>query len=301
MPKPFLAAVAAAVMLAACGGSSATVADVQGEAVLFDEVTALTIVEGDTVDPQPFSEMLGLLAVSRIIEREADRQFGLSVTEAELEEELDRRLPPAGEGREAILEEGGWTEEGVALIFGIELLAEKIGDALLADAPPTSEEEARRLYDDNPLEYTEVCSSHILLETEEEAAQALERALAGEDFAALAMELSTGPTGPNGGDLGCSPASGYVVEFATATASAELNVPVGPVQTQFGWHLILVRDRTVTPFEEVRETLMAGLGSDPAALWGQWFQRIIGEASVEVKPEYGTWIPEQPYVLPPAS
>ena len=49
-----------------------------------------------------------------------------------------------------------------------------------------------------------LCSNHLLVETEEEANAALQRVIDGEPFADLASELSTGPSGPSGGDLGCA-------------------------------------------------------------------------------------------------
>ncbi len=83
-----------------------------------------------------------------------------------------------------------------------------------------------------------LCSSHILLEAEADAIVALDRHAAGEDFAELAMELSVGPSGPDGGDLGCQLTGTFVPEFETAAYEGEAGEVVGPVQTQFGWHLI---------------------------------------------------------------
>jgi len=85
-----------------------------------------------------------------------------------------------------------------------------------------------------------LCASHLLVETEEEAEVAFERATAGEDFAELAIELSTGPSGPSGGDLGCASQGTFVSSFEDAAYAGEAGDVVGPVQTEFGWHVILI-------------------------------------------------------------
>jgi len=83
-----------------------------------------------------------------------------------------------------------------------------------------------------------LCSNHILFETEEEAAAALVRLAEGDGFAALAVELSIGPSGPNGGDLGCAVEGQFVPAFEAAAYAGTAGAVVGPVETEFGWHLI---------------------------------------------------------------
>lgn len=98
--------------------------------------------------------------------------------------------------------------------------------------------EAAQLTEPDPPNY--LCSSHLLVETEEEAQDALVRLDEGEDFAELAMELSIGPSGPSGGDLGCAVEGSFVFEFEEAAYAGEAGDVVGPVQTSFGWHLISI-------------------------------------------------------------
>lgn len=85
-----------------------------------------------------------------------------------------------------------------------------------------------------------LCARHLLVETEQEATAAKDRAVQGEDFAELAIELSTGPSGPRGGDLGCASEGTYVASFEDAAYAASAGDVVGPVQTEFGWHVIEV-------------------------------------------------------------
>ena len=103
----------------------------------------------------------------------------------------------------------------------------------------------------------EVRARHILLETEEDARAVIEELQAGADFAELARARSTGPSAATGGDLGYFGPGRMVPAFDEAARA----LPVGefttdPVQTQFGFHVILVEDkRPVEPptFEQVRE------------------------------------------------
>ena len=96
--------------------------------------------------------------------------------------------------------------------------------------------EAANLTEPDPPNY--LCSNHLLVATEEEAQAALERFEAGEAFADLAIELSTGPSGPSGGDLGCAVEGQFVPEFEEAAYAGAAGDVVGPVETTFGWHLI---------------------------------------------------------------
>ena len=120
----------------------------------------------------------------------------------------------------------------------------------------TTEERLKALYDEKvagiePQE--EVRARHILLETEEAAQAAAERAKAGEDFGELAKELSTGPSGPAGGDLGYFTQDRMVKEFADAAFALQPGEVSAPVQSQFGWHVIKVEDRREAPAPTMEE------------------------------------------------
>lgn len=105
----------------------------------------------------------------------------------------------------------------------------------------------------------EVRASHILVESEEEGYDIIEALGGGADFAELARERSTGPSGPRGGDLGYFVRSQMVQPFADAAFALEPGATgPDPVQTQFGWHVIMVVDKRRRPaptFEESRAQL----------------------------------------------
>jgi peptidyl-prolyl cis-trans isomerase C len=127
--------------------------------------------------------------------------------------------------------------------------------------PPT-EAELRALYEENlpRLATTQFKARHILVETEADAGELIGRLNSGADFAELALEHSTGPTGPSGGDLGWFSAESMVEPFANAVRAMEVGTySASPVQTQFGWHVILLeesRDQQAPGLDAVREELV---------------------------------------------
>ena len=114
-----------------------------------------------------------------------------------------------------------------------------------------SDEEIAAAYDEaygNLPAEPEFNASHILVETVEEADALIVALNDGADFAELAKEKSTGPSGPDGGELGWFGLGMMVEPFETAVLGLEVGQISGTVQTQFGWHvLILNNKRDVAP------------------------------------------------------
>jgi peptidyl-prolyl cis-trans isomerase C len=100
---------------------------------------------------------------------------------------------------------------------------------------------------------------HILVETQSEAQDLVDQLDEGADFQALAKEHSTGPSGPNGGDLGWFAPDQMVKPFADAVVALEDGAySKAPVQTQFGWHVILredTRENEPPTLESVRDAI----------------------------------------------
>jgi peptidyl-prolyl cis-trans isomerase C len=121
---------------------------------------------------------------------------------------------------------------------------------------PPAEFELRALYEERMqnLSGTEYNARHILVDSREEADHVIDLLDDGGDFAALAEEYSTGPTGPNGGQLDWFTPDRMVQPFADAVRAMEVGTYTSePVQTQFGWHVILL--------QETREQQPPGLES----------------------------------------
>lgn len=84
---------------------------------------------------------------------------------------------------------------------------------------------------------------HILVSSEQECLDLKSQIEGGADFAELAKEHSLCPSGQVGGDLGEFSKGQMVPEFDSVVFAGELNTTHGPVQTQFGYHLIEVTER----------------------------------------------------------
>lgn len=85
---------------------------------------------------------------------------------------------------------------------------------------------------------------HILVTTEEQCLNLKLEIEAGKDFADVAREHSLCPSGAQGGDLGSFRPGQMVPEFDKAVFTGEVNTVIGPVRTQFGFHLLEVTERT---------------------------------------------------------
>lgn len=125
-------------------------------------------------------------------------------------------------------------ENEIRAFLAGELLA-KIGTADLDETAIQDAYKAR--YAEGEPE-TEFSASHILVETEEEAKELVTLLEGDADFAELAKEKSTGPSGPSGGSLGWFGKGAMVPEFEQAVVALEDGAVSEPVQTQFGWHVI---------------------------------------------------------------
>ena len=109
----------------------------------------------------------------------------------------------------------------------------------------------------------EIKASHILMDTESEAIDVINMLNDGDDFAELAKNKSTGPSGPSGGDLGWFKRGQMVPPFEKAAFSLNKNeITQLPVQTQFGWHVIKIFDKRIPEapsYENMKSKLIQDL------------------------------------------
>lgn len=131
-----------------------------------------------------------------------------------------------------------------------------------------TDDELKAAYDSqmSNSENREFKARHILLKTEDEAKAVIDALRNGADFIELAKERSTGPSGPNGGDLGWFQASRMVPPFAEAVKLMNKgDISVSPVQTNFGFHVIQlddVRELEKPSFESIKEEIRQSLIRD---------------------------------------
>lgn len=125
-----------------------------------------------------------------------------------------------------------------------------------------TEEEKKAFFDANKTKFSKpetATAKHILVETEETANELLNKINAGEmTFEAAAGEYSTCPSKDAGGNLGSFPRGQMVPEFEEAVFSMNKDEVKGPVQTQFGYHLIKLDDINEggeSEYEEVKNEI----------------------------------------------
>ncbi|MDP5349473.1 MAG: peptidylprolyl isomerase [Paracoccaceae bacterium] len=139
------------------------------------------------------------------------------------------------------------------------LLAAAVVDDILKDA--VTDEALQKAYDEafaNAEPTREWNASHILVETEEEAAALITRLNAGEEFAALAQEASSDSSAASGGQLGWFESGMMVPDFEAAVVALEVGAVSAPVQTQFGWHVVKLNEtrlREIPTLEQVADEL----------------------------------------------
>jgi hypothetical protein len=163
-------------------------------------------------------------------------------------------------------------------------------------------DDLQALYEDRSTQSGAVCLRAILVETQEEIDAVTARIAAGEDFAAIAQEVSVDSSAANGGALqdrssgsGCLEQTSFenqvTPEFLTALTEAK----VGQVTASFeiptvGWVVLLVR-----PFDEVADDVAALIAGNGAIEAGR---SVLNSAKVWVSPEYGRWDPATLSIVP---
>ena len=138
----------------------------------------------------------------------------------------------------------------------------------------------------------EVQARHILVATEGEAETVIKRLEKGEGFAALAGELSLGPSASRGGDLGYFLAEEMVQAFSDAAFALQPGELSVPVETEFGWHVIRLEDRRVVPppsFEDLSEQIRAFLEQQERNLF---FDELLTSYDFQVYGEETSMLPE---------
>lgn len=174
----------------------------------------------------------------------------------------------------------GVSDADIREYFRMQALREKVRDAVITDVTRMA-----------PF----VNARHILVATEAEANTALTALQNGESFASLAEAISTDEqSAQNGGELGWSATTGFVKPFGDAVKTAEIGALVGPVQTEFGWHIIQVRareerDQTDTEYEQSLNTAFDQYLTDLRAAEG---------TNVQVFDTWADNVPTEPIFAP---
>lgn len=189
----------------------------------------------------------------------------------------------------------GFTVEELKAEFTYQLQMQELSRYASEQEMEINEEEIQAFYNENKETIFAQpamikSASHILImtkeRTEEEALEKInavkEDIIAGKSFSDAAKEYSEGPSGSNGGKLGGFQKGQMVPEFENVAFAIPLNTVSEPVLTQFGYHLILVENRsdaTFAPYEETKEYISTQLKVK------KFFEKIEKDANIK-KPDW---------------
>ena len=176
------------------------------------------------------------------------------------------------------------------------LPVQQVQERIAGDAEP-SEEEIQKFYDENKAaQFTQPaqrCVRHILFnkDQQQKAEDVKAQLQDGGDFAALAEKNSQDPgSAENGGDLGCLGKGETVPPFEEAAFAAETGEIVGPVETEFGYHVIEVteiREEQTQPLSEVETQITDQLAAtQQEEEFTKWIEDQKKERNVKYLPGY---------------
>lgn len=246
------------------------------------------------------AEALDRLFFDAIIDEDV-KQRGITVSEQEIEAEFQKQFA-------AILEYQRMTEEQLAAYlasddYSIDRFKESgrasVTDQLLVKAVQRdvagpielSEEDISTYFDENRQQYeTEerIHASHVLVETQEEAQQILEELSSGSDFGLIARERSIDPgSGPAGGDLGWFGRGQMVAPFEQAALALEVGEISGIVETDFGYHIILLTGHEEESHPELAEVVdqvhLDAEGEVITERFSLWYEDTYAAATISVE------------------
>ena len=286
MRKLVMPIVCVALVAAACSGpGDEEVATVGDKVVTVADVAELFEIETIPIDSGFRDAASWIVALTALIDAYED-EFGTVLDETAVDALHEEFMASLAADFVTVPEATGIPDSGEEMIrFNARLavLREEVSERLAA----TPEFAAGLLA--YPEGITTVCVRHILTETEDEILDVQARLEAGEDFAAVADEVSLDTATP-GGDLGCAIADVFVVPFAVASMEAEVGTLHGPVTTEYGFHLIIVDERTAPTADEITTNPDPYLSAEVLdVIWAQWLNDNLQDADIEVNPEFGVW------------
>jgi hypothetical protein len=207
--------------------------------------------------------------------------------------EIDQRLQAEFIGVEgeaafmARLREAGASVADVRHLIGQQILRQRVLEAVAAER--LTEAELMEEYEARVPEFTTIELSHILVNDGDQATALAGRATP-KNFASLARRFSKDPSSaPLGGSLGVQSAENVVDAVARVGLTAEVGAIVGPVESEFGFHIVWVQGRDAPPFESIRTQLFEELQGQ---VFTKWLLDQVRDAEIRVNPSYGVFDPQ---------
>lgn len=183
------------------------------------------------------------------------------------------------------LKEHNINDEFLNEFFKSQYYSSAFFEALTPDVPKVTDEEVQAYYEAHPDEFQldQVTAKHILVKEKEKAESLLAQLKDGADFATLAKENSIDTqSAEQGGDLGTFGRNEMVPEFEEAAFALEPGELSDVVQTDFGYHIILVTDKYqgTQSFEDANATIRSNLEN-------QAMTEVYTEKITKLRDEYG--------------
>ena len=245
------------------------------------------------------SEALDSLFFEALVDLELERR-GLALTDEEIDQEFDVQLSAFLDSQgitldefEAQIEAQGYDVEefmaGARKTIGQQLKYEAAQRAV-SEPLEFDEDELVEYFEANRANYEteeQIRASHILVDTEEEAIDLHLQLADGADFATLAQEYSTDTgSAENGGDLGWFSRGQMVTEFEEAAFALEIGQLSEIVETDYGFHIILLtdhRDATSPEYAEVADQVLSDLEAETMeARFSAWYENAYESAEMTV-------------------
>ena len=258
----------------------------------------------ESIDSRLAATWLSLLVQQVVIDREFDaRHLKLSASErANARAALDSSF-----GGKAVID--AFPEKFRDELIDRQAKIEAVANSLSTTPPQVTEQQARNFYDQNKSQLFPCPSAksvaHIVLATPAEAQQVLAQLQAGADFATIARQRSTdAATRQQGGVVSSAQAPpgcytpGSSPQLDAAVNGATPNQPTGPVQTQSGYEVVLVKPYVPPTFEQIRDQLIATLQQQASssqqnnrqAALNRVLEARMRKLHVRIDPRYGRWV-----------
>jgi foldase protein PrsA len=284
----------AAAPAATVGGATITDAELAHQATLYTFLSALSQQPcgGQAPAGQTQEAMCNRFALTNAIQELLVRTYAddhdITVTDQQVTDiigNLDGQLGAAKV--DATLKAQGLTRDDLRDLARSVLLFQDVQQKIVQEQ--LGDEQLHQLYEDNILDYTTVQAEHILVDTEQEAQDVYDQVTAPgateKTFHDLAEKVSTDTgSAKNGGSLGSAVASTYVPEFAEAVSALKPGEISEPVQSQFGWHVIRLVTKQVTPFEQAKTQLVQ---DQSTTVFNDWVRQQAHDGNLEVNPKFG--------------
>lgn len=234
--------------------------------VVVTNATAVAIVNGKRITRREFvsrlEQVTGEQVLSDLINErligQAAKKAKVSVTPAEVDEEVEKLREQIGPSFDSVLAQYGMTIEDLRKNMELNLLVYKVSTKDIN----VTEDALRAHFEENKSDYDQpemVRASHILVETETKAKEIQKKLAEGADFAELASSESTDPmSAAEGGDLGFFSRGRMVAEFEKAAFSMSPGQTSAPIKSEYGYHIIRVTERKEAheaTFEEVKDDI----------------------------------------------